>query len=184
MLVSRSIYIDTDVLLLHNLDHLAGLGRHEPAFVLRPDWELLNSGVFSLHASRRSFDTFWRIVGHHLKQKRQPGLPCGGADGSDQAIWIYYLIKMPPRDGFIELPAGYNAYAWQMNNTRAAMPWCHQVHVLHKTTRLTRKGLTPECLGYFKERIRVLRAESTAAPAWLASQQRLLANMVARSTAT
>ena len=100
MLVSRSIYIDTDVLLLHNLDHLAGLGRHEPAFVLRPDWELLNSGVFSLHASRRSFDTFWRIVGHHLKQKRQPWLPCGGADGSDQAIWIYYLIKMPPRDGW------------------------------------------------------------------------------------
>ena len=70
----------------------------------------------------------------------------------------------------MELPAGYNAYMWQMNNSsdgvnvsgaeaiRRAHPattvWCKRsaLHVVHKTSRLSHKGLSGECFEHISER--------------------------------
>ena len=178
MLRTRLIALDTDVLLLRSLDHLASrLPPETSAFVTRPDEELINSGVFTLHmASRRSLDLFWGIVHRVLSRRLPPWSPCGG-DGGEQAVWIYWLTRAP--SPFVELPAGYNAYMWQMNNSadgvnvsgaeaiRRAHPattvWCKRsaLHAVHKTSRLSHKGLSRECFEHISAQERQLRRASS-----------------------
>ena len=97
----RFIYLDTDMLPLRNLDHLAHL-RHTPALVFRSDPELLNSGVMVIDVrTQDELDRFWHGMGRHLATRRRPkplqrgeecsrtgaqfqGQPWGSEDGGDQ----------------------------------------------------------------------------------------------------
>jgi hypothetical protein len=164
----KLIYLDTDLLILRNIDHLASVPT--PAVVFRGDVELLNTGVQVVHVrSQEQLDFFWRTAAarfnhrgeYHPRCMVRHGLgwqaPWGvdaDSHGSDQEILADYALRN--REGLFELPATYNAYPWQMNHSTA---WCMDVHVLHKVTRLEQKGLTPECVRFIRARQRhVLRA--------------------------
>ena len=109
----------------------------------------------------------WRVL------TSQPWQLCS-ADGSDQQLWIHFLTRTSRP--FIELPISFNAYAWQMNQSSGegngqGTPWCKRTHVLHKTSRLTKKGLSNECLQYFTSAMRDIRAPLSPSAASFASRR-------------
>ena len=130
----RLIYLDTDMLLLRNIDHLAkSLPPDALAFTFRADHELVNSGIMSFHVSSQSrLDAAWRLIARAIA--RRPWQACSG-DGGDQQVWIYFLARTT--EPLIELPASYNLYPpqlEQLNDTR----WCERAHAIHKSNKLAR----------------------------------------------
>ena len=155
---SKVIFLDSDQLVLRNIDHLANV--EAPAFVFRTDRELLNSGLMVLQVtSQQELDAFWHAFARGAARLRRPWVPCGG-DGGDQQFWIKYMASQTYGNPVIhELPTSYNAYAWQVN--LSSMDDCRSVHVLHKMTRLHRYRLTKQCSGYFlAQRASLTRAGS------------------------
>ena len=72
----RFIYLDTDVLPVRNLDHLADLPVDTPALVFRSDPELLNSGLMVVDVRAQAWlDRFWRGMGRHLAVSKRPRRP-------------------------------------------------------------------------------------------------------------
>jgi hypothetical protein len=183
----RLIFLDTDLLLLRNLDHLASTTAVPAplAFVTRANSELINTGLFVVDVrSRRQLESYWAILQRAFV--RMPWVPCAG-DGSDQQA----VIHMLPRAGsFYELPNSYNCYAWLVNESfvtasqaplstrfaedqggkthgaarpgtassrRTSVPWCMRVYVVHKTGRIHRMGISQQCLQYIRRREEELR---------------------------
>lgn len=107
----RLVYLDTDVLLLRNIDHLASaLPPHALGVTFRADHELVNSGVLSLHVSSRArLHAAWSLMAKALAHR--PWQSCSG-DGSDQQAWIYFLGRTTER--LLELPMSYNLYPSQV----------------------------------------------------------------------
>ena len=106
----KVVVLDTDMVALHNIDHLAqaptpGLSfrwdcRHREAHELRPTraWEL-NSGVMVLRPSRAQFLRMLALVNNE-SSVAQLGI---ASDPSDQSIWRHFLPHV------FELPQIYNA---------------------------------------------------------------------------
>jgi hypothetical protein len=187
---SRLIYLDTDVLPMRNLDHLAQPSIRTPAVVFRGDAELLNTGLFVVDVrSQPELDEFWRLARERFAcrmvarqfsavepmcylspERMRRETEFGPRDGSDQEIFINWAVRRrfdaaanngsDDRAVLHELPTSYNAFPWQMNHSSedGRSPWCERVHVLHKTTNLEKKGLSPECVRFIRTRQREVQS--------------------------
>ena len=154
----RLIYLDTDMLVLRNLDHLgSSLPPHALAFTFRADHELVNSGLMSVHiGSRRRLEAAWSLIRSALS--RRPWQSCSG-DGSDQQVWIHFLGRTTEQ--LLELPMSYNLYPSQVEQLRDTH-WCVRAHVIHKTSKLKGKlgrGGAGSCLEFVQTWERKARRE-------------------------
>ncbi|KAL1508030.1 hypothetical protein AB1Y20_007626 [Prymnesium parvum] len=122
------LYLDTDTLVLRNVDHL--LAVRTPAFVLRQR-ETINSGVMVLRVRHAyELDDLWRYFTRLLQNHTTRG------DGGDQEVLINYFAERQLT--VHELPVEYNAFAWEMDPREQ---WWRSVKVLHKMAHIHR--LTP-----------------------------------------
>ena len=154
----RLIYLDTDMLVLRNLDHLgSSLPPHALAFTFRADHELVNSGLMSVHiGSRRRLEAAWSLIRSALS--RRPWQSCSG-DGGDQQVWIHFLGRTTEQ--LLELPMSYNLYPSQVEQLRDTH-WCVRAHVIHKTSKLKGKlgrGGAGSCLEFVQTWERKARRE-------------------------
>ena len=157
----RLIYLDTDMLVLRNLDHLgSSLPPHALAFTFRADHELVNSGLMSVHiGSRRRLEAAWSLIRSALS--RRPWQACSG-DGSDQQVWIHFLGRTTEQ--VLELPMSYNLYPSQVEQLRDTR-WCVRAHVIHKTSKLKGKlgrGGAGSCLEFVQTWERKARRQGCA----------------------
>jgi hypothetical protein len=174
-LAVRLIYLDTDLVVLRNIDHLQRKSVRTPAVVFRGDTELLNTGLMVVEVrSQLELDQFWWQVrerfacrmdrrqvslhepGCHLSPERAKTevlTEWGARDGGDQEIFIHWAVRRQ-HEKLYELPYAYNAYPWQINVTREAQsihgPWCMRAYALHKITNLARKGVSAECTRFIR----------------------------------
>ena len=169
----RLIYLDTDTFVLQNIDHLAQLPRNMPAFVMRPDLEVINTGLFSVQADKLMVEAMGKVLRRYLTRSKPLHMPCAGADGGDQAVFLYFLSWALPVKSFFELPSKYNAAAWQFNQSdflehsgmadreaANSVPWCKRLLVVHKTLNLHKMNISPDCLAYFRQQLATLRGEA------------------------
>ena len=109
----RLIYLDHDVLILGNIDHLCDAALvPTPAVVFRGDSELLNTGLMVLDVrSQRALDGFWRtararfacssrsrtasVYEHECLLPTNPRGPTRwlAVDGGDQEVFIHWAVR-------------------------------------------------------------------------------------------
>ena len=120
------IYLDTDVVLLQNIDDLATAPA--PAFVFKKK-ELLNSGVAIFRSTPAERDALWRhfhgMMAPSYKRERE---------GGDQEVLLSFWQRQ--RTTVHELPIEYNAYGWEMNSSAQPQWWMH-TRVAHKLPGVT-----------------------------------------------
>ena len=81
----RLIFLDTDLLLLRNIDHLSAVSR-TPAFVMRADRELLNLGLFVVEVhSRAELNAFWRGLSKGVRALSHSNPHCAVSPPTDHS---------------------------------------------------------------------------------------------------
>lgn len=120
------IYLDTDVVLLQNIDELATAPA--PAFVFKKK-ELLNSGVAVFRSTAAERDALWR----HFRGMMAPSYK-REREGGDQEVLLSFWQSQ--RTTVHELPIEYNAYGWEMNASAQPHWWMH-TRVAHKLPGVT-----------------------------------------------